>query len=338
MIYAEAALLTCLLFTGIFCVRQDFSFGIVPNKYLLIGSGIAMGCHILLLFTGKASYYPAYLLDMAIADLLAFLLFLSGLWAAGDAKLFMFMYLCLPPRLFDRGILALSITPYLFVFLTALLWVIADTVVRLIRKEDRKRLSFDWKNWVMSCVTVVAEATAFSRLVYWVLPEFVSGQPLFNAVLMMIYAYFCSNVTIMRRWYALAAHVLVLILVIIFNGRQFVLPDWKNYLILLLVIGFQRVAALYNYQKIRTSEIKAGMIPSAETVLLFSASRVQSLPANPSEEMSARISTEEAEAVKRWENSFRGRHEIWIVRKIPFALYILIGFAIWIAVRLTGVV
>ena len=57
---------------------------------------------------------------------------------------------------------------------------------------------------------------------------------------------------------------------------------------------------------------------------------------DPSEELTARISEEEAAAIRRWENSATGKQSIWIVRKVPFAIMILIGFVGWIGFRLLG--
>ena len=78
------------------------------------------------------------------------------------------------------------------------------------------------------------------------------------------------------------------------------------------------------------------MIPATETVVMFQASRVHSLPKDASEDLSARITEEEAAAIKRWEKSSMGRSTIWIVRKVPFAIMIYIGFILWICFRLWG--
>ena len=104
----------------------------------------------------------------------------------------------------------------------------------------------------------------------------------------------------------------------------------------LLVLGIQKFAGLYNYQKIPTAEVKSGMILSAENVMQFQQSRVRFLPSDPSEEITARISEEEADAVHRWKSSATGEPYIWIVRKIPFGIMIFTGVALWIAIRLWG--
>ena len=68
---------------------------------------------------------------------------------------------------------------------------------------------------------------------------------------------------------------------------------------------------------------------SAGTVLQFLPSRIQNLPRNTAEDMSARLSAAEAEAVRRWGNSKQGKADVVIVRKIPFAPLIALGFAVF---------
>jgi hypothetical protein len=93
---------------------------------------------------------------------------------------------------------------------------------------------------------------------------------------------------------------------------------------------------MYNYQLICTADVSKGMVLAMETILLFQTSRVHSLPNDPSEDLTARITEEEAQAVRRWEKSATGKSKIWIVRKVPFAIMIYIGFVGWIGLRLLG--
>lgn len=54
-------------------------------------------------------------------------------------------------------------------------------------------------------------------------------------------------------------------------------------------------------------------------------SQVRGLPRITTEDLDARLSKNEAESVKRWEFSKYGQPTITIVRKVPFAVFILIG-------------
>jgi len=91
---------------------------------------------------------------------------------------------------------------------------------------------------------------------------------------------------------------------------------------------------LYNYKDIPTSSVESGMILSSATTLLFQTSSVRHLPTNYSEDMSARLTEEEANAVRRWEHSVKGKPSVIIVRKIPFAVFIPLGFLLFIIIRI----
>ena len=72
------------------------------------------------------------------------------------------------------------------------------------------------------------------------------------------------------------------------------------------------------------------MVLSYGTVSKFMPSRVKGLPRQTSEDMRCRITEEETKAIKRWESSKFGEETIVIVRKIPFAVFIICGtFVFW---------
>ena len=108
----------------------------------------------------------------------------------------------------------------------------------------------------------------------------------------------------------------------------------SNYVIVLLAIFLRYLVSGYNYEEIQTSEVKKGMVLSYATVVGFMPSRVKGLPQTTSEDMSSRITEEEAEAVRRWEKSKYGKNSIIIVRKIPFAIFIVCGTISYIVMRI----
>ncbi|MCD8216029.1 MAG: hypothetical protein LUC97_10385 [Clostridiales bacterium] len=71
------------------------------------------------------------------------------------------------------------------------------------------------------------------------------------------------------------------------------------------------------------------------TIVSFLPSSVKELlKTKGTEDIRSKITEEEAESIKRWENSKYGQHEIIIVRKIPFAIFISIGTVIYTFARM----
>ncbi len=334
MIYVEAGFLSCIVILGFFCSLSDFRENIIPNKRLLAALLVSLPLHIALLILGAAPFYKTWLINMLLADLISFLLYYRQIWAAGDAKLFMTFYFLLPPTLLDADSLTYAIVPYMFIFVPALIWTFTDTLIRLSRKEARKNKSFQIKPFILSYGIIMIETTALYSLAAMLFPDFLYQNELFCAVLLVIYAYACNTSQLMKKWVAVLIHAIIIVLTLILNQRTLALPSWTSLLSIIIVIFAQRFASLYNYQEIDSSSVKKGMIPSAEAVMLFQASRVRSLPTDPSEELSARMSEEEALAVRRWATSKSGRPRIWIVRKVPFAFMISLGFLVWNIIRI----
>ena len=336
MIIVEAIMLTCMLFFGGYCTVTDLKRSIVPNRYIITGLLLGLALHLVYLLVGSVSYYTYWVLNMLIADCIAFGMYLGKMWAAGDAKLFILLFFLVPPRLLDSDTLSHSVVPYIFIFVPALLWIVVDSFVRIIKREKCKREQFSVKSFLSGFLYIIIETTAFHSLISLAFPDLIDQQALFFGALMLAYAYICGTLTVMRKWYIVIAHILVIFVMWLCNKWTFTLPDWNTYFIMALVFVIQRFCSLYNYQLIATSQIKAGMIPAAETVIMFQTSKVHSLPSDPTEELTAKISDEEANAIQRWEKSVQGQPNIWIVRKVPFAIMIYIGFIAWMLIRILG--
>ena len=75
LIFLEATMLSVAAILGVSCSLSDLKQGIVPNKFLLIAAACGIVIHGLFLVFGGAPYYPTWLLNMALADIIAFILF-----------------------------------------------------------------------------------------------------------------------------------------------------------------------------------------------------------------------------------------------------------------------
>ena len=333
MIIVEAVMIACMVTIGMHCAISDIRRNIVPNKLLLIGCITGLALHLLYLILGGAGYYPSWALCMLIADGIAVFLYAMHIWAAGDVKLFAFSFLLFPPRLLDVNSPAQTITIYILIFVPSLLWVAIDSVIRFLKKEEKFHQPIHWKQFAISFLVILIESTAVYCVFHMLFTAFTEENEMLVSFVTVLYAMFCSSWSSAKKWYVILIHTVIVLIGILSGSYSLYLPDWKSPLLLSGVLLFQQFISGYNYKRIRTSDIQPRMILSAETILLFAPSRVKGLPQNPSEELDARITAEEAEAVKRWESSAQGKPTILIVRKIPFAIMISIGFILWFILR-----
>lgn len=125
---------------------------------------------------------------------------------------------------------------------------------------------------------------------------------------------------------------MILAVIFICLRQSFGIMYIVNFGLVFIVILMKLFISEYNYEYINTSDVKAGMIISTETSMLFLNSRVKGLPDISNENISDRLSESECESIRRWEKSSYGSKTVKIVRKIPFAIFISLGIVTYIIV------
>lgn len=336
MLWVEVLLLGVMLVIGGICSYTDIKDGIVPNRWLLRGVITAVMLQAVYVGVGAWEYLAGWALSLSFASVFAILLYAAGVWAAGDVKLFMLLFLCVPGRLLDAGGLTYAVVPYIYIFVPAILWIAGDTIVQLVTRAERFIPERIHLKDVLYMIAVMIEITVLQIIVWGLAPEFCSENELFVAVVMLVCAYWFGSSKWMRKKTVIAVFVLAMLCFMHFDLWAYTPAEWWVYAVVAGVMLFQHMAAAYNYRRIPTNEVRRGMILSSGTILALSTSHVRDLPTNAAEDMSARLSEVEAQAVRRWEHSKYGAPSVIIVRKIPFALLVTLGMVLWTAVRMSG--
>jgi hypothetical protein len=109
--------------------------------------------------------------------------------------------------------------------------------------------------------------------------------------------------------------------------------DLKLIPITIVIIMIRHYSEQYNYKTIATEELKEGMILSWASIAMFAPSRVQGLPKSTTEDMDSRLTSQQVADIIRWKDSKYGQPELVVVRKMPFAIFISIGFFIFSIMR-----
>ena len=335
MIYLEGFLLTLMLFIGGLCIYHDTKLGKIPNR--IVGPGILTAVCIQIIYNlvFAQEFALHWLLILSISCIISIAMYFADLWGAGDAKLFIFSYLCTPSRLLDGGSLSFVVTPYIFIFLPAMVWIILDSLFQAIHKEKKFSTKMDYKFFFINWAMVLLNSFAFHGLLSILMPSLLEENALFCSTLVIVYAYITNSIKSLRSLVSIIIHMSIIIICIVLGKIAISFENWQDYLIVLVVLFIQRWAARYNYREIHTASVTAGMVLDTNTVLRFQKSRVKGLPHDCSERMRARITDDEAEAVRRWETSAQGKPTVTIVRRIPFAFFISLGFMLWMIHMIT---
>lgn len=348
MIIVESLLLTLLLVTLAVSSYTDCRESLIHNALLLRTGIAAIVLDIMYyLFYGQ-QYIIDFLLNSGVLILIGLALYAFRIWAAGDSKLLIFVALAIPGRLYGlQGREEAGILIVLLAFITAFCWVTAHGLYVGIREKNifarskMSRMKIHPVRTFASYVMLVGVIQIFDCLLRIIMPAaiFQAGMMMQACycllVIFMLYVRRKMNVqkimlTAGLSWLA----VLALVSMGIYQLRYTVslsILFWA-----LLLIGLRLLVEKYSFQVIPTSEVKAGQILTAATVLKFTRSRVKNLPDCLTGDLDARLTAAEAESVHRWEKSKYGEPTVVIVRKIPFAIFIMTGTVLFLIYEVTG--
>lgn len=341
MIACEIIMLAALLTLAVYAAYKDCNTSQIPNRLLLAFALLALVLDTLYYAVWAGKWFQSFIVNTAFLSGTSLLLYAYHLWAAGDSKLLIVLALFLPGRFLASqqfgavpGFVILALA-----FIIAFLYVIAESVLLALRKGSlncHPMLSgFEWKSWLASYVFMAAALSLASVLLSQLFPHLYSGSPIQRMAIhfLLILTMLQLRSYLPQKLMIIIAVFLWIILVLLSAlGRQS-LPlsfQWRAWALLFGMLILLHFAQQFNYRTIPTIEVQQGQILSAATVLSFRSSRVKGLPSTATEDLRARLSAEEAESVRRWATSSKGKTEITIVRKIPFAAFIGIGAVLFV--------
>lgn len=329
-----------------FCVYSsitDIKHSVIQNKAVLwsLSAGLALNI-IYYLFFAK-DYRSIFIVNLLILSAVSITLYALSLWAAGDAKMMIAVVFSLPGRLYDTD-LTRGIAPALSIIVTAFsaafLYIVSESIVRRIAHKDCLNLEFKGRmqGFIGEYVICMIYVFFCNNAVLTFMPDlYYSNMILFSIINMFVVIIVTKYQIFKNKW-----------LLIVLGGIDIVMEvmkwmksgpvriNWLVYVCFAVILLLRMSSEQYSYKLIPTAEVKKGMVLSRASVLSMSISKVKGLPKYTTEDMRSRICEEEAEAIRRWEDSKYGKHEIEIVRKLPFGIFISIGVLVMVLLRIQG--
>ena len=344
MLFLEAALLICLLYLGIKASISDCRYSLIPNRLLLQVLPVIVVLDFI--------YYGFFVRDILIeavfnlifVGLFSLAFYAYNLWAAGDSKLLVLMTLAIPARIYSYSLLGPfpGFVCLVIIFSIAFLYVIVESIHLGIKNKNLLRINtgvLKLTPLILSYFFMVG-AMSVCNMVLWILFGGILSHTgvLITAIdfLLVLSLRNIRDKLTQRQQVIITIILWSFLLVFQFNTIVPLLKtgtDPKPWIIVFVVMFFRLISEKYNYQEIPVDELKPRMIPSALTVISFRASRVKGLPSCVTEDLRARLTEEEIEAIKRWQNSKQGKTSIIIVRKIPFAVFVSAGTFIFVMIE-----
>ena len=320
-----------MILLGITASYKDIKTGLIPNRILILFVSVGACLDIF--------YFVAVARDTAllsIGNIISAVLtsaFLYGIhaFAGGDLKLVAVLSLLYPSGAYlTYG--SSDITLFLAVIF-AIFWgyvyLIASTLVD-IRKGNvtigstyvRAYLLFYLKTYFTAMSHIAFLALLSSAVTRYVI-QVPAGIAAIGGITV---TWLCSRYTMPGNRYLLSAVIGADIMLALLM-RVSPLPIAPRAYMLTAVLLFCQMTIRTNlYRTIPTANVQKGMILSMASTMPMQASRIKGMPGISSEDLQSRLTTEQAESVRRWGESPKGLDHIVIVRKIPFAIFITFGF------------
>ena len=339
MIYLEAFLFATVTLLLTSASISDLQTSRVPNKTILLFIGLGIvGVVPYYVFFAQDCVFP-YFVNIALSTGVSIILYSTGVWGAGDCKLLITTILLFPARLYcmNNRSVASCFMLISFVFISAFLFIIGETIVLGIKRKDlwrRARFHFDLKAYTKSFLFFFLFLNLWNVLLSIVAPESILTDVLLLTAIHFILLLLTMQIEDKASWPIIGGMAAVWVLLIYLKIAHFSVSsiNWKTYIVIVLLLSFRTFADKYNYKSIPVAELKTGMILSMASIVLFSGSKVQGLPESSTEDLKSRLTVDEVDSIKRWSKAKAGRESVIIVRKIPFALFIAIGtliFVVW---------
>ena len=205
--------------------------------------------------------------------------------------------------------------------------MLVSSVYKLINKKQSLTKNYIKKYMILFFKTYIS-IMSYVLLVNILLQVFSDDKILVNQWIIRI---FCISVSWLVGKYKMMQklYLVILIFVVDFVVGYYckIMPMFKleNYILVIFIMLCQLIIKANLYEEINISELRKGMILSMTTSIAMQNSRVRGLPQVSMEDLRSRITEDEVNSIKRWAKS-RNVNSLTIVKKMPFAIFIFIGF------------
>ena len=274
-----------------------------------------------------------YIVNFSLVAVISLLLFYTHSFAGGDCKLVIVMAMLYPSRLYleyGRFNISLFIAVGLAIFFGYIYLVITSFIAVIDGKNKVTKGYFI--SSIIGFVKNFAVATTYIVFIGMLSSIFNTHsliQEWIVRIMCIAVAWYSSRLKLFKKWYVLGP-VLVVDILMCFYFRVFPLgKSMDTYLMIIILLVCQITVRTNFYDEISLEKLKKGMILSMGCSVLMQNSRVRGLPGISTEDLKSRLTQEQVESIKRWAEG-KKINELTIVKKIPFAVFILLGFSFYL--------
>ena len=333
MIYLEIIMGLALLALCILNSISDCTKGLIYNKVLLIFTLLAVVADGLYYGIFAKDLTPEFLANFAIVSTTSLILFFSHSFAGGDCKYSIVCALLYPARFYivygNTNITLIFAICFALFF--GYFYLVISAIYGLIRKKNELAKEYV-KGYFFNFTKSFLTATVYISLVLVLVAEIQRYSISINVwilrLLCLATAWCCGRFKILKKWYFVLPACAILAAICIHCEIMPVSTNLDKYLFAFVLMICQMIGKTNSYYEVGINELKPGMILSTISSAMMQGSRVRGLPGLSREDLRDRLTQVQVDSIGRWAKS-RKIETLAVVKKIPFAIFISLGFAFY---------
>lgn len=330
MILIETVSLFLIVFLCVLCSRSDLSSGLIYNRILGVFLLAAVLLDIIYYGFLARELFAEFFVNCLVTSAVGLYLFFSHSFAGGDCKMTIVLAMLFPARYY----IAFGNSNYTLVFTLAIaifagycyllfssLWAIA-----------KKKVDFTWnyvRDYLIAFIKSYAAAMvyiSFFNCVLVLLDRYGIQMNIWvTRVFCMVVAWGVGRFSLCKKAIALIPTFVAVIIISLMTRYVPVSLDIENYALVLVLLFCQMTIKTIIYENIAVADLKKGMILTTFSSMLMQSSITKGLPGISTEDLKSRLTETEVESIRIWAKATR-TESLTIVKKIPFAIFISIGF------------
>ena len=319
---------------GVITTCSDYKYGLVHNKILKRFFVMSIPINIIYYMFIDTDNLKNFMVNILVIICISLIMFYTNLIAGGDSKLIIVLAFLIPSNFYvevNSNYLTLCFVigfalfyGYIYLFVMSLANIITG-VNKLTSNSVKFMLVSFFKSFIRSMIYVVLINYTFGFLQIYGLK--VEGW--FIKIICVVTTLCLSKYPWMQaKCLVRVVFITDVILSLFFKTIPFSINP-SSYAIVLLIVIAQIIIKTNLYKTVDIKDIKKGAILSTESSFYMQNSRIQGLPKVSDESIKSRLTETEIDSIKRWGNS-RGINQVVVVRKIPFAVFITLGYLTYI--------
>lgn len=330
MIYLETISLCLAFVLCVLCTRSDIRKGVIYNKILVIFFAFAVVIDGLYYGIFAHDIIFDFIPNVLMVAVISLYLFYTHSFAGGDCKMTIVLSLLYPARcylVYGTSIMTLFFAlgfaifaGYIYLFVSSVRAILTHKVQLTLKYIKTMLLSF-----IQSYIAAMAYITLANCILLMLYQQGIPINVWFSRGICLLVAWLIGKCSILKKWYFVIPTYAVAVVISIVIKIMPISLNPESYVLVLILLLCQMTIKTTIYEKINIDNLGKGMILSTFSSVLMQTSITKGLPAVSTEDLKSRLTDDEVNSIKIWA---RATHtdELTIVKKIPFAIFISIGF------------